>query len=204
LWLDESAHARTRSELRGASCEDWKTALRPNQKQKADSSKIVYKWPSTVSFLYYYVLTCIETFELYIYRSDWYAGIPGTGRTKRGWWSRRCPRSARSAILACIQTTPWNTEYPVCSSRDHWQNAKSNVPSFEKTCLRLVLTSLVGISTPTLNPGLTRNSKQTYQPLVYKFGNISSEILSGSIGVYFHTDQNSGLSSKRGLVLNSW
>jgi hypothetical protein len=26
LWLDESAHACTRSELRGASCEDWKTA----------------------------------------------------------------------------------------------------------------------------------------------------------------------------------
>ena len=28
LWLDESAHACTRSELRGASCEDWKSALR--------------------------------------------------------------------------------------------------------------------------------------------------------------------------------
>jgi hypothetical protein len=27
LWLDESAHACTRSELRGASCEDWKSAL---------------------------------------------------------------------------------------------------------------------------------------------------------------------------------
>jgi hypothetical protein len=26
--LDESAHACTRSELRGASCEDWKSALR--------------------------------------------------------------------------------------------------------------------------------------------------------------------------------
>jgi hypothetical protein len=29
LWLDESDHACTRSELRGASCEDWKSALRP-------------------------------------------------------------------------------------------------------------------------------------------------------------------------------
>jgi hypothetical protein len=28
LWLDESTHACTRSELRGASCEDWKSALR--------------------------------------------------------------------------------------------------------------------------------------------------------------------------------
>jgi hypothetical protein len=27
LWLDERAHACTRSELRGASCEDWKSAL---------------------------------------------------------------------------------------------------------------------------------------------------------------------------------
>jgi hypothetical protein len=27
LWLDESAHACTRSELRGASCEDWKSAF---------------------------------------------------------------------------------------------------------------------------------------------------------------------------------
>jgi uncharacterized RDD family membrane protein YckC len=27
LWLDESAHACTRSELRGALCEDWKTAF---------------------------------------------------------------------------------------------------------------------------------------------------------------------------------
>jgi hypothetical protein len=29
LWLDENAHACTRSELRGASCEDWKSALKP-------------------------------------------------------------------------------------------------------------------------------------------------------------------------------
>jgi hypothetical protein len=28
LWLDESAHACNRSELRGASCEDWKSAFR--------------------------------------------------------------------------------------------------------------------------------------------------------------------------------
>jgi hypothetical protein len=30
LRLDESAHACTRSELRGASCEDWKSALKRN------------------------------------------------------------------------------------------------------------------------------------------------------------------------------
>ena len=29
LWLDESAHACTRSELRGASCEEWKSAFKP-------------------------------------------------------------------------------------------------------------------------------------------------------------------------------
>jgi hypothetical protein len=28
LWLDESVHACTRSELRGASCEDWKSAFK--------------------------------------------------------------------------------------------------------------------------------------------------------------------------------
>jgi hypothetical protein len=32
LWLDESAHACTRSELRGASCEDWKSAFRQVKK----------------------------------------------------------------------------------------------------------------------------------------------------------------------------
>jgi hypothetical protein len=31
LWLDESAHACTRSELRGASCEDWKSAFKPRK-----------------------------------------------------------------------------------------------------------------------------------------------------------------------------
>jgi hypothetical protein len=35
------------------------------------------------------------------------------------------------------------------------------------------------------NPGLTYISKHTSQQLVYKVGDISSEILSGSMGVFF-------------------
>ena len=36
LRLDESAHACTRSELRGASCEDWKSALRVDRGASRD------------------------------------------------------------------------------------------------------------------------------------------------------------------------
>jgi hypothetical protein len=44
LRLDESAHACTRSELRGASCEDWKSALKlvkENLSRKTCQGKLV-------------------------------------------------------------------------------------------------------------------------------------------------------------------
>jgi hypothetical protein len=44
LWLDESAHACTRSELRGASCEDWKTAFKPLNFDAKLRVKIIKTW----------------------------------------------------------------------------------------------------------------------------------------------------------------
>jgi hypothetical protein len=53
LWLDESAHACTRSELRGASCKNWKTAFRHLVAEKDDvftSSCLSYfTWCSWIS-----------------------------------------------------------------------------------------------------------------------------------------------------------
>jgi hypothetical protein len=71
LWLDESAHACTRSELRGVSCEDWKSAslaekikvkVYVNQHESVSHIQIRHAYDFSLCFLYELLMSFLKKF----------------------------------------------------------------------------------------------------------------------------------------------